>query len=105
MRKILKFENFSKRDKVVYVKRDIANLAQIIFANPTIIKTYIDKKIISTEEAFATLDYLNSFNIKQCLCCRCFDDYMFSKEGLSNISELQPLIEMAQYELKVRYNQ
>lgn len=96
----MNFSDLSAGDRISLTKREFSSVVKSIFENPESLKKLISDKIISNDQSKTIFKIVNALNSKTCACCRKFDP---SKLQLSPIeSELEPLLEIAQSNVKLR---
>lgn len=88
-----KFSDFSQIDKIIVIKEEFSKLIRSVFDNPTILKSFIDEKLIDNNQSKSILQLVNKCNSKTCVCCRRYDP---SKIKLVPVEpDLEPLVDVA----------
>lgn len=88
------FDEMSVNDRVKTIKKDYTNYVKAIFDDPSQLKGLITNKKITPDNARNILRKVNSFNAKDCACCRRFD---MSKLQMGPLDpELEPLLDIVQ---------
>ena len=84
------------------MKAEFTSLVKSIFENPELLKTYVASKTISIGQAKEILRTINTYNSKDCACCRRFDRNKLKISPVENI--LEPILDIAQINVsKKRY--
>jgi len=92
----MKLSDFSKKEQVSIVKKNLLVYARSLFLNPHNIKQYINNNLISTTDAFVLLECLNKYNVSNCICCKKFNEYDFMSNIMSEYDKISALIDIVQ---------
>ena len=94
------FSDLPVNDRVAYTKREFSTLIKNIFENPETLKTFINDKKLSNDQAKIILKAIDVCNSKSCGCCRRFDPVKLQLTPI--IPELEPILDIAQANVKSR---
>jgi hypothetical protein len=87
--------------QVQLIKNEFVAIVRRVFETPSILRTYIADKKLSSAQAKTILTAVDKLNASPCACCRTFNP---SKLKLAPTDEeLEPLIDIARAALKTRH--
>lgn len=94
------FSDLTINDRVAYTKREFSALIKTIFENPETLKSFINDKKLSNDQAKVVLKTVDTLNSKSCGCCRRFDPTKLQLTPI--VAELEPILDIAQTNVKAR---
>ena|SRR5277367_2927991 len=94
-----RFDQLHPADKAKHAKKEFQSIVRAIFENPEVLKALIKQKLLTIAQSKAIIKSVNKLNSKECGCCRIFD---YNKIQLPISKELEPIIDIAQFNLKTR---
>jgi hypothetical protein len=87
------FSQLPDNHKLEYTKREFTVIIKSIFENPEVLKTYIASNALTTKQAKAIFQLVNTFNSKDCICCRKFDTKKIITRPIPE--DLTPVLDIA----------